>query len=157
MTTFDEWLRAQVDRDDSTGDLARDYIADCRCRGVESMTGIRAALQHPRVRSGMGPRRACAQCCAVRVARGDVMTAREDLADALLELVLADRTTPCAGDGRWTSDDLEELQAAAVECQRCPIRAECLAVGRREKWGCWGGRVIGGSKRPGRPRQEAAS
>jgi hypothetical protein len=32
--TFDSWLRKQRDRDDPIGDLAQDYIADCRQRKV---------------------------------------------------------------------------------------------------------------------------
>jgi hypothetical protein len=32
--SFQTWLRQQRDRDDPIGDLARDYISDCRSHGV---------------------------------------------------------------------------------------------------------------------------
>jgi hypothetical protein len=35
---FTDWLCKQADRDDPVGDLASDYIVDCRLRKIESMT-----------------------------------------------------------------------------------------------------------------------
>jgi hypothetical protein len=36
--TFNKWLRAHKDDNTAFGDLARDYIQDCKDRGVRSMT-----------------------------------------------------------------------------------------------------------------------
>ncbi len=43
--TFNSWLRRQKDRDDPVGDLARDYIDDCRMskltyRSIRSLRSV---------------------------------------------------------------------------------------------------------------------
>lgn len=71
------------------------------------------------------------------------MTAREDLNAAIDRAAREWLRIPCAGHpDRWTSDDLAELEQAAADCDGCPVIRECAAVGRLEKWGVWGGRVV---------------
>lgn len=46
-------------------------------------------------------------------------------------------------------DNLGVWSAKSV-CKECPVRAECLTAGRREKFGIWGGQALDeryGSKR----------
>ena len=49
----------------------------------------------------------------------------------------------CADDDRFTGDDVSEpvVEALAVVCAACPVRAECdaYAVEVEAAWGCWGG------------------
>ncbi len=83
----------------------------------------------------------------------DALEAREQLRQALLRLAEDGRSTPCAHDSRFTADEMEVMQAAAVECARCPIRQECAAAGEFEVWSVWGGHVHGGNKASGRKSQ----
>ena len=47
----------------------------------------------------------------------------------------------CLDDPLWTSDDPEDLEAAAAElCQGCPALLPCREAGRGE-WGTWGGKA----------------
>ncbi len=47
--------------------------------------------------------------------------------------------TPCAGDARFTSDDVADRTAAATTCGGCPLADPCLAAGRTATAGVWGG------------------
>lgn len=61
----------------------------------------------------------------------------------------------------WFAELPADLEMAKVQCQACPVKAECLAgaLERREPWGVWGGElfqagVVIPRKRPrGRPRK----
>ena len=60
---------------------------------------------------------------------------------------------------RFFSDDLDDVAEAKRTCLACPVRTPCLdhAVGRREKYGVWGGhlfvdgRIVLSKRRRGRP------
>ena len=69
-----------------------------------------------------------------------VLRAWDALQQALAD---ADARTPCAGDDRWVSDDLDELVEAADGCLDCPAMVVCHAYAELagEEWGCWGGVV----------------
>jgi glutamate/tyrosine decarboxylase-like PLP-dependent enzyme len=70
------------------------------------------------------------------------VTAHDELAAAIGAGLSAGLIVPCAGQAdRFTSDDLQELEKAAAECEGCPVLDECRAAGTRQVWGVWGGRV----------------
>lgn len=65
--------------------------------------------------------------------------AHEALNKAIDELRAAGRGLPCDGDSRFIAEAAKERAQVVELCQPCPIRAECFAAGRRQKWGVWGG------------------
>ena len=69
------------------------------------------------------------------------MTAAERLAEALLNAI--NERIPCQGPHSdwWTSDDAEEREAAARQCQGCPVIEACAAAADEadERWHVWGG------------------
>lgn len=42
------------------------------------------------------------------------------------------------------SESIDDINAAKVVCQGCPVREPCLAAAtdRREPWGVWGGEIF---------------
>lgn len=68
---------------------------------------------------------------------------REALALAIFDALEAGLIVPCAADPeRWTSDNVSVLEAAALDCDGCPLTAECEAASAGEVWGAWAGRVL---------------
>ncbi|EWT05047.1 DNA-binding protein [Intrasporangium chromatireducens Q5-1] len=89
------------------------------------------------------------------------MTAHDELAAAIGAALSAGLIVPCAGQAdRFTADDLHVLEAAAAECDGCPVLDQCDRAGQRQVWGVWAGRVAWPSyvHRPtGRRRAEPAA
>lgn len=59
---------------------------------------------------------------------------------ALARLADDGRLTPCQGPhaALWTSDDLEDREAASHRCTACPVLALCDAQGKHERHNAWG-------------------
>lgn len=75
---------------------------------------------------------------------GATARARGALARALRGAVDRGEGVPCLHPTRgaaWTSDDPDDLAAAAEACGPCPVLDACRAAGAHELWGAWGGRV----------------
>lgn len=73
------------------------------------------------------------------------MTAHEDLADALAELLDSGDRPPCSWPDTtswWLSDNAADRARAALHCDGCELLDLCheAAESTRERWGVWAGR-----------------
>jgi WhiB family redox-sensing transcriptional regulator len=53
--------------------------------------------------------------------------------------------------------DPEAVAEVKAVCERCPVRARCLATGRQEMHGIWGGLTVRERRAASRAHQEAAA
>lgn len=82
------------------------------------------------------------------------MSPHEALSLALADAVDRGLRIPCAGQAeRFTGEEVDELEAAALECRDCPCRAACEAAGQGQSWGVWGATVAWPSFRPRRAKK----
>lgn len=77
--------------------------------------------------------------------KGQHAAALDALARALRDATDGGRRVPCLdGDGGpWLSEDHELAAEAARACRACPALEPCLAAGKFERAGVWGGRARG--------------
>ncbi len=71
------------------------------------------------------------------------MTAAEELAQAVQELVLDGDVIPCGPEpAPWYADNPVMRAEAAQRCIGCPVLNLCASVADEagERWGVWGGR-----------------